>query len=271
MLSFDYALRCIIYLILKKFKHVSRFPNIFILNCLLLLANGSFSLCYSYWGKPSIQTFQLIIIGLRILIIVIMDNVNSFLFNTRFFHPSRFLCFRGVINIVLFGIFSIILYYNSKNGKEWVFSFLSNINLESSGKLFILLKILYTITFGVQKYAFLMMIYEEIPILASFARMIYFVEPYISKVIMKLLYDKDFQIPLFQIIFEIISILFILFALFTSTELIIMPYECLKKDLKVTVSERAELDVINMNTELDQINQEEEENEDGNRQDSIIN
>lgn len=278
MLSFDYTLRSIVYLILKKLGHVSSFPNIFILNCLLLFANGSFSLCYSYWGKPSIQTFQLIIIGLRILIIVIMDNVNRFIFIMRGYHPSRFLFWRGVINSVLFVIFSTILYFYSKNGKEWVFSFLSNINLEYSGIVFILLKILYTISFGIQKYAFLMILYEEIPILASFARMIYFVEPYISKAIMKFLYDKDFQIPLFQIIFEIISILFILFALFTSIELIIMPYECLKKNLKVIVAKRAELDMIDMKrvsneTELDQMNHEEEEEEkqDENRHDSLNN
>ena len=85
------------------------------------------------------------------------------------------------------------------------------------------------------------------PILASFSRLIYYSEPYISKFI-KVFYHENFERPTFgmmlfqrhpfEIILDLISIIFILFALLTSFELLIMPCTCLNKDLKITISKR---------------------------------
>ena len=245
MLSFDYAFRCIIYLILGKLKYTDRIPNIFILNCVLLLASGFFSLCYSCWGKPNIQYFQLIIIVLRILIIIIMDNINYYIFKYKGLSPSKFMLIRGTINTVLSVIFSVIFYFFSKKGKEWVFSYLSNISLEYSGIKFILLKIVYIVSFALQKWTFLTILSKENAILACFSRLIYFLEPYISMMINIVLYDENFKRALFEMILEIISALFIIFALSTSSELILMPCDCLNRDLKIMISERSRQDEMN--------------------------
>ena len=257
MLSFDYALRCIIYPIFGKLMNMERIPNIFKFNCLLLLTSGFFSLCYSYWGKPNILYFQLIIIVLRILIIIIMDNINYNLFKYKGLSPPLLMFYRGIINIFLFLIFSVIFIFVSENGKELVFSYLSNINLV------IILKIVYTLIFSIQKYVFLMILFEEDAILASFSRLVYFLEPYISMTINIVFYDEIFKRPLFEMILEIISALFIVFALITSVELIIMPCNCLSKDLKIIISQRSGQDKIDASrmSELDELEEEEEEEE----------
>ena len=70
-----------------------------------------------------------------------MDNVNYYIL-TKIINPTRLLLFKDIINFVLLIIFSTVLYYFWQKGKEWAFSFISNINLEYSGIEFILLKIL---------------------------------------------------------------------------------------------------------------------------------
>ena len=252
LLSFDYAFRCIFYLILKKLKVEHYFPNVYILNCFLLLASGSISLCnYLYWRKESIGIYIFIII-LRISIKIVMDYINFFIFRYKGYHPSRLIPTRGIINITFFAIFSGILYLSSKNSDKWLFSFLSNMSLDSPGITIILIKILYLVSFGIQKVAFLLILFEENPIVASFSRLIYYVEPYITKIILKFFYDENIQIGPLEIQYEILSGFFILIALPTSIELIILPCHCLNKDVKYVIAE-------NLRIQKPKIEEEEEE------------
>ena len=74
-------------------------------------------------------------------------------------------------------------------------------------------------------------------------------------------YDEIFKRPLFEMILEIIFALFILFAIITSVELIIMPCNCLSKDLKIMISGRSgqyEIDAPRSMSELEALGEEEE-------------
>lgn len=213
-----------------------RFQNLFIFNCCILLTSGSISLFFLYARNASIQNFKLItIIFSRILIKVIMDNENYYLSKCKGIHVSNLMFFRGIINSALFIIFSFVLYF-WQNGNKWIFSFLSNMSLDFSGIIFILLKIIYTVSLGNQKFALLTLLFTGNPILASFSYLTYYLHPYISMVIMIVLYDENFQIGP-EIIFEVISGLCFLFTLFTSIELINLPCSCLKNGTRSTSSE----------------------------------
>ena len=232
--SFDYPFRCIFYSILKnilrKMKvNTARFQNIFICNSYILLTNCSLSLYYLYVINASIQNFKLItIIFSRILIRAIMDNENYYLLKYKNIHISKLMLFRGITNFALFIIFSIGLFF-WRNGDKWIFSYLSNMSLDFSGIKFILLKIIYIISLGNQKFALLTLVKGN-PILASYSYLIYYLHPYISMIIMIVFYDQIFQRSLLEIKFEAISLLCFLFTLFTSIVLINLPCSCLKNE-----------------------------------------
>ena len=196
-----------------------------------------------------------------------MDNVNFYMFKYKGYHPSNFMIFRGIINYFLFGIFSVVLYYFSENGKEWVFSFLSNISFDYSGIALMLTKILYIVSFGLQKFGLLLILFIENPILASFSRLVFYLEPYISMIIMKIFYNENTQKVLLEIIFEIISGLRFLFTLSTSIELIFLPCICLNKVIRFFLykrekvwSESAEMGSENEDIPLDLIITKNDEN-----------
>ena len=253
MLSFDYALRCLFYLLLKKFNAKHHFPNVYIFNCFLLLPSGFISLYNNlYWKKESIGIF-ISLIFLRISIKIVMDNINFYIFRYKGYHPSKFIPYRGIINTIFFPIFSGILYLSLKNGDKWLFSFLSNMSLDYPGIKFILIKILYIVSFGFQKMAFSLILFEDNPIVASFCRLIYYSEPYISMIILKFFYDENIQSRPSEILYEMISGLFILFALVTSIELIILPCHFLNKDVKYVVAGKGITDQKKAEEEEDQI------------------
>ena len=239
MFSFHYALRCIPHFFLKKCNLNHNFPNIYIFNFFLLLANGSIPLYnYLYVRKVNIKIYLFIIFS-RILIETIMDNISYYIFILNDYHPVKFMPFRGSINRFLFLIFSFVIYFFSKNGDNWVFSFFSNMNFEYPIIIFILFIILYTVSFTLKKMALLLIIVKANPVLASFSRLLYYLEPYISMARMKILYGENTLIDVSEIKYEIISGIFILFAFITSNELIILPCNCLNKDLKIEGYDRA--------------------------------
>ena len=103
----------------------------------------------------------------------------------------------------------------------------------------ILSKTLYILSFGIQKLCLLSILYNENPILASFSSLIYYFEPFMSMIIMKVLYNKNIEKGQLEIIFEMISGIFFLFTFITSIEIIILPCDCLKKDTRSFISQRA--------------------------------
>ena len=233
--SFDYVFRCIFSFMLKKLKiNDYLIPNIYIFNSLLLLINGFISLyIYLYDRNQNLQIFHLILIFSKILINTIIDNLNYNLFISKYIHPPKLMFGRGLLNFVFFIIFSVVLYFFS-DGKKWMFSSLSDLNLIT----IILSKILYTLSFVIQKLCSLSIIYNTNPILVSFSSLIYYFEPYISMMIMNVLYNKNVQKGQLEVIFEAISGACFLFSFATSIEIIILPCDFLNKDTKFFVSIR---------------------------------
>ena len=170
---------------------------------------------------------------------------------------------RGFLNSILFIIFSVVLYFFSQNGKKWIFSSLSDLNSIIN----ILSKTLYILSFGIQKLCLLSILYNENPILASFSSLIYYFEPFMSMIIMKVLYNKNIEKGQLEIIFEMISGIFFLFTFITSIEIIILPCDCLKKDTRSFISQRAVPDKNNNDNDPDPDNQ--QEIEDGKELDQL--
>ena len=240
--SFDYAFRCIFYFIFKKLKiNEYLISNIYIFNSLLLLTNGFISLyIYLYDRNQNLQIFHLILIFSKVLIKIIIDNLNYNLIRSEFLFPLKLMSVRGLFNFVYFIIFSVVLYIFS-DGKKWMLSSLSDLNVIQ----LILSKILYTLSFGIQKLFLLLIINNENPILASFSSLIYYFEPYISMIIMYVFYYRNFEKGNLEMIFDAISLICFLFSYGISIEIIIFPCGCLNKGTKYFTSKRAISDEIN--------------------------
>lgn len=121
--SFDYVFRCIFYFIFRELKiNEYHMPNVFIFNSVLLLTNGFISLyIYLYERKENVQIFHLILIFSRVLINTIIDNLNYNVFKLKYIHPSKFMFLRGLLNSILFIIFSVVLYFFHKMVKNGYF------------------------------------------------------------------------------------------------------------------------------------------------------
>ena len=170
--SLDYVLRCMLPFILEKIsRRKSYFSKIFIVNSLILLISG---LASFYVIFERIQYYQILIILIKVLIFVIMDNLNYYIFKNKNYHPFVLMSLRNILNIALFLIFSVVLYLFSEGFKQWVFSFLYK-GCEYSVLFFIISKLMYIFSLGMQKLALLLILYHENPILLRFF-VLYFIQ-----------------------------------------------------------------------------------------------
>ena len=251
--SFDYAFRCIFYFIFKKLKiNDYLISNIYIFNFLLLLTNGIISLyIYLYHTNQNLQIFHLILIFSKVLIKIIIDNLNYNLIIFRYLSPLKIMFARGLIDFVFFIILSVVLYIFS-DAKKWMLSSLSDLNVIK----IILSKILYTLSFGIQKMFLLLIINKENPILASFSSLIYYFEPYISMIIMYAFYYRNIEKGNLEMIFDAISLICFLFSYAISIEIIIFPCGCLNKGTKYFTSKRGISDEINKDNDSESVSQE---------------
>ena len=265
--SLDYVLRCMLPFILDKIaRRNSYISKILIVNSLILLISG---LASFYVIFERIQYYQILIIVIKVLIFVIMDSLNYHIMKNKNYHPFVLMSIRGIVNFVLFVIFLVVLLLFSKGFTQWIFSFLYK-GCEYSVILFIISKILYILSLGMQKLALLLILYHEDLIMASFCRIIFYSEPYASMSINIIFYNEKFKIRLLEIIFEIINGLCFLFTAMTSTDCCLL-CNCLKKYSRAAIIQRAidetpiELDAIEEEKEEEKEEEEEDDDEEKNR------